>query len=367
MQILIAAGGTGGHIFPAVSLAERLRAAQNIRAEILFICSDKKTDIELLKTQDEIFNVDSLPVHSFGRIFSLKIFNFLVRLYSATLKSYTILRNFKPDVVVGFGGYVSGPVVMLASFMNIPTIIHEQNLIPGRANRILSYFVDKVAVSFKDTQRFFPPKTVFTGNPIRSRTFIPVPKDKARRLLGLYENRFTILVMGGSHGAHTINETMLKIVSLMNEEERNGIQIIHLCGDADKKMVEAKYKDIGIANTTFTFSLKMDQVYSAADLVIARAGATTLAEVAYFGLPSILIPYPYSKYHQYANAKFFADKGAAILVEQDSRLTDNLRLSISLLIKDSLKLSAIADSMKQLAISNAAGDLAEEVLKLAPS
>lgn len=365
MQILIAAGGTGGHIFPAISLAERLKATQSIKAEILFVCSSKRTDVELLKSKSEAcFKTETLPVCSLGRIFSLKLFNFLVRLYLASIKSYMLLRRFKPDIVIGFGGYVSGPVVMLASFMNIPTIIHEQNLIPGKANRLLSRLVDRVAVSFEDTQKFFPQKSVLTGNPIRS-DFSRISCAKARRILGLCEDRFTILVMGGSQGAHTINEAILKVISLMDKEEKTNLQLIHLCGEIDKEMVESTYKTLGIVNAAFTFSLDMNTIYSAADVVISRAGATSLAEIAYFGLPSVLIPYPYSKYHQYANAKFFADNGAAVLIEQGNRMSDNLRLYISSLMKDRLKLCTMAEAAKKLAAADSAGCLAGEVLRLA--
>lgn len=365
-RILIAAGGTGGHIFPAIALAETLKSVRN-DIEILFVSSDSARDTNLFDMQGAVGKVQVLPVRSLNRVFSLQVFNFLIGLVKGAIKSCLILRRFKPNVVVGFGSYIAGPIVAISYFKKIPTIIHEQNLIPGKANRILARFVDKIAISFEETEEFFLSgtqrnKIVFTGNPIRPK-LIQSPKQKARRLLGLDEDKLTLLIMGGSQGSNALNEAMLQVISLMAQESRDYLQVVHLCGDVDEEWVMAEYKRLGIPNATFAFSNKMDVLYSAADIIVARAGAMTLSEIAYFGLPSILIPYPYSTYHQYANADFFRRSGAALLLEQNNQLVDNLRFSISRLIHGKSELSAMSNAARRLSISNAAMRLAEEVLK----
>lgn len=346
MKILIAAGSSGGHIFPAIATAFKLREL-NVENEVFFVGSKKDLDVGILKNEG----------HGFDTISSNK------EVLKDFILSFSILRRFRPDIAVGFGGYVSFPILAMARLMGISTIIHEQNLVPGLANKILSNIADRVAVSFKETRTFFIRKSRIeeTGNPIRV-NLVRLTKDKALKIFDLEEGKFTILVMGGSQGAHFINDVILEMLKGMSEQQRQYFQFIHLSGLKDFEYVKSGYNALGVKSRVFSFCDRMSEVYSASDLVISRAGATSIAEITFFGLPAILIPYPNMKVHQIDNARFLEEKGAAIVIEQTNLSSSYFKEHILNLVRDRHRLRLISENASKLAVPDAAHRLAKEII-----
>jgi UDP-N-acetylglucosamine--N-acetylmuramyl-(pentapeptide) pyrophosphoryl-undecaprenol N-acetylglucosamine transferase len=242
----------------------------------------------------------------------------ILRLVKSAFESIKIILRFRPDLVIGFGGYASFLLVFFAWVLGIKTLIHEQNVIIGRANRALAPFVDRISISFsqtKDYMRVYSDKLFLTGNPLRP-GLIRVKTDEALDFFGFSKDRFTILVMGGSLGAHKINMEFFKTASLI--KDRVNFQIIHLCGVDDFDFLNDGYKNINIIAKVFKFLDQMQYAYSGSDLVICRGGALTVSELIFFELPAIIIPYPYAYAHQLANAKVLTDIKCAILIEDQS-------------------------------------------------
>ena len=349
MKILIAAGSSGGHIFPAIATAFRLREL-NKGNEILFLGSEKNIDREIFK--NEGYDYCTISAHN--------------RFFKDIVSSFLILKKFKPDIVIGFGGYVSFPILLAAKILNIPTMAHEQNLFPGLANRVLANFVDRVAISFSETNTFFLRKSIIeeTGNPVRSNL---VKLDRARALerFGLNSGKFTILVMGGSQGAHFINGTVVEMLRAMDEAHTGGLQIIHLCGMRDFEFIKSRYASLHVENRVFSFFDMMGQAYSACDLVISRAGATSISEITFFGKPAVLIPYPNPKVHQIDNARFLEKNGAAIVIEQAELSKDRLKKIILDLLGDRGKLKSMSENSLRLSRPDAARKLAVGILNVA--
>lgn len=312
MRILIAAGGTGGHLFPALRLAEEIESREV--GEILFVTSLRKQDIDMLTKKDIRFcAVPLIGLQSRG---VLAVFDFAIRLVAGTIKSLFLLLRFRPSVTIGFGGYISGPILLLSSLFRIKTIIHEQNVYPGKTNRILANFVDKIAITFpatKDYLKRFESKTIITGNPLRKGL-------KRTRKTG---NTFIILAMGGSQGSHALNKLVPEAVDLMQGDSKEILEIIHISGYRERHEVLKAYQDKGIKNRVFSFTEEINKLYNESDFVIARAGATTVSELLYLAKPSILIPYPHANGHQLLNARVLVDKGIAVLLEeQDLKAKD---------------------------------------------
>ncbi|MBU4150007.1 MAG: undecaprenyldiphospho-muramoylpentapeptide beta-N-acetylglucosaminyltransferase [Candidatus Omnitrophica bacterium] len=314
MKIFIVAGGTGGHLFPAIRLAEEILSRGT--AEVLFIASSRKQDRDILRKKNIGFQ--TLPIIGMQRKNIFAILNFLARLFVGTLKSIYLLARFRPGCVIGFGGFVSGPIVLLASLSGARTVIHEQNVFPGKANLLLAKFADKIAVNFEESIKYlkgFESKIVVSGNPLR-----PGLKRSERSRDG-----FTILAMGGSQGAHTLNILVPEALNLLEPSRKNALEIIHIAGHREKQDVENAYKDKGIANRVFAFTHDMGKIYSECDFVIARAGATTVSELAHLAKPSILIPYPFAQGHQKLNAMVLERSGLAVMVEEQGLKAETLR------------------------------------------
>lgn len=347
MKILIAAGSSGGHIFPAIATAFRLKEL-NSQNEIFFVGSNKALDGAILRNEGCPFGTISSDKNIFRDLFS----------------SYSILKNFRPDIAVGFGGYVSFPMLAMAKLMGIATVIHEQNLVPGLANRMLSNIADSVGVSFKESKVFFLNKSKVkeTGNPIRI-NLLKIKKDKAVKMFELDEQRFTVLVMGGSQGAHFINDAVLDALKKMSPEEKGYFQFIHLSGLKDFDFVKSSYGSLGIMHKVFSFCDRMSEVYSASDLIISRAGASSISEITFFGLPSILVPYPNPKIHQIENAKFLEGKNAAVVIEQGNLNGSYLKELVFNLMRDRFRLKQLAQNAAALSAPEAAERLAEEIIK----
>lgn len=361
VKVLIACGKTGGHIFPGLSLAEQLKQRSS-DIELIFIVTGTRLARRLLFARS--YRLLTMPIEPMPYRFSIRYFKFLIKLMLAFGRSWSLLRKVKPDVVVGFGGAVSGPILLVAAWLRIPTLIHEQNVVPGRSNRILSSFVTKVATSFEETQRYFKAKVVaLTGNPIRAEI---LGKKKLEVLgeLGLSEGRFTVLVLGGSQGSHRINEVAFSAFARMGQDASSRLQVIHLTGVADFQMVRESYHGFEFGKVIFAYLDRIGLAYAASDLVVARAGASTISEVTSLGLPAILIPYPYGTGDQSANARLLNDAGAAILIEEGELSADRLKGCILELMADRIKLERMAACSRALGKPFASQRLADEVLKL---
>ena len=353
LKVLIVAGGTGGHILPALTLAREIRKRRI--GEVLFVASSRKQDRDMIS--DKGVNFTTLPITPVGSRSIFAVLNFLIKLFIGTIKSACILLKFKPDTVVGFGGYVSGPIVLLASFSGAKTIIHEQNVYPGKANRILARFVNKIAISFPEAKDFlkgFESKIIFSGNPLRE----GLERDDSIRPV----DSFTVLVIGGSQGAHKLNTVVPEALSLMEENNRNMLNIIHIAGKNDLEEVKAYYNKIEIKNRVFSFTEHMARLYNECDFVISRAGAMTISELLALEIPAILVPYPYALGHQKFNAMALEKIGSGILLEEKDLTAYAMRDAI-LKLMDRNVLSAMAGRAKNIDKPDACKILIKELYK----
>lgn len=352
-KILIATGPSGGHIFPAMAFLDSLKQRFNDLEAVLIL--PERGLLKRIEGTD--YKVSYIKMPSIKLNIGLKnisdIFNFI----SGSIKSISILFKFQPDIVVGFGSLASIPVVMSAWLLRIRTLIHEQNVIPGRANKLLALFSDRIAVSFKETKVYLrnsENKIVVTGNPLR-KNLLRIDKTKALGFFGLNPDKFTILVMGGSQGSHSINKAFLKAVSLI--PDKSCFQIIHLCGPADYEFLDKGYKELGIGFALHRFLGPMEYAYSASDIVLSRAGATAISEIIFFGIPAIFIPYPYAYKHQYKNAEILEKSGCAIIIEDKALNAHALKEDLVSLLKDSRKIENIHQAYKGFLNASNAGDL----------
>lgn len=313
MKVLAVTGSSGGHIFPALAFLEALKEKhKNIDALLLL---PEKRAIKNIKNPGYEVKYVSMP--SLELRVSLTNITNTGKVIEGFLKSVFIVLKFQPDVIIGFGSLLTVGVVLCGWLLRIKTFIHEQNAVPGRANRLLAKFADKIAVSFDETIGYLQKhknKTIVSGNPLRN-SLCRIDKSKALDFFGFGADKFTILVMGGSLGSHKINMEFFKAVSLL--KNKSVLQIIHLSGTSDYETLYESYRKTGINFSLFGFFDRIEFAYSASDIVIARAGATTIAEIINFSLPAILIPYPYAYRHQYRNAKVLEDKGCAVVFEEE--------------------------------------------------
>ena len=362
MKTLIAAGGSGGHIFPAVALAEELKL-KDINAGILFVGSEKALDRRIFEREGfeyRLLSANKLPYKA-----SFSSLLFFLKLSIDILKSLAIIMKYRPDTVVGFGGYVSAPVIAAAWILGIPRTVHEQNAVPGRANAMLFRFADRIAISFEETKKYlgrYSGKSVFTGNPIRASL---LEDDRAGNIkkMGLDQQKFTILVIGGSQGAHNLNKAFLKTLSKISEDTRRALQIIHITGIADYGWASAAYKELSVEHRVHSFLDRIEEAYSASDLIVTRSGASAIFEIAYFGRPMILIPYPFALSHQSENARIFSAGGAAIEIDEKDLSGDLMKEKIEGLLKDRNKLSEMSRSARRMSVPDSSRSLAEAVLK----
>lgn len=312
-RFIIAGGGTGGHLFPGMAIAEEVMR-RNPKSKILFISSGKPFEKEILSRNQ----FRHIAIAAAG----IKRLGLRQQIYSAALipkgifQSIVILNKFKPDLVVGVGSYSAGPVVIGAWLMRIPVVLHEQNIIPGVTNRLLSIFARRIYVSFKKTtESFNPKKTYFTGNPIR-KEILSAASGKTKGTLKK-PTLFTILVLGGSQGAHALNTAVIESLPFL--KDKNRYFFIHQTGYQDEERIKEGYRSMNISCRVQPFFNDMPRQYRAADLMICRAGATTVAEITGMGKSAIFIPYPYAAdNHQAVNAKSLANAGAAeMILEKD--------------------------------------------------
>lgn len=311
MKVIIAGGGTGGHVFPGIALAESL-IEKYPEAQITFVGTPKGLEAKVIPKTG--YQLNFISVRGFvGKSLNEKLKS-LMSLLKSMFESKNIIDSFLPDIVFGVGGYASFPVVLTASLRKIPTIILEQNIVPGLANKLLSKIASAVAITYPETMEYFQrEKTYLTGTPIRRR-ILEGDKQKAKKLFNIEEGRITILILGGSLGARKINKAMTEGLSYLLPL-KNRIQIIHQTGESDYNWVSNEYKNLPFRATVLPFIYDMVEAYAVADLVISRAGASTIAELTAIGKASILIPYPYAAYnHQEMNARRLFSRGACELI-----------------------------------------------------
>src|SRR3954453_7509531 len=347
MNAVIACGGTGGHLFPGVAVAEALRTRGH---DVMLFVSEKEID-QLALSGREQFRFEKLPSIGLPSLYSPAILGFVRRFNQSLGLCRAIYRKFQPHVILGMGGFTSTAPVLAGKMRGVPTFIHESNAIPGKANKMTARMVRAVLLGFKECAPFFPRvHTEVTGTPIRTE-LQRLDQKEARTKLGLREDLLTLLVMGGSQGASGINQAMIKSLPSLRA---TGLQIVHLTGVRDERLVADNYLRENIPAYVAPFHHRMEEAYSAPDLAIARPGAASLAELAFYGLPSILIPFPYAADdHQTRNAEIVVAAGAAILLKEADLSGDLLARSITTLARDAAKLRAMSESSTRIAPQHA--------------
>jgi UDP-N-acetylglucosamine--N-acetylmuramyl-(pentapeptide) pyrophosphoryl-undecaprenol N-acetylglucosamine transferase len=349
MNTVIACGGTGGHLFPGLAVAEALRARGH---EVLLFISEKEVDTLAVEGRTE-FRYEKLPTVALPSPFSPAILAFVRRFNESFSLCRAIFRKFQPQVVLGMGGFTSTAPVLAGRFRGIPSFLHESNAVPGKANRYTARFVRAVLLGFKECASYFPrtPAEV-TGTPIRA-SLRPIDRAQALEKLGLQAGLPTLLVMGGSQGASGINQALIKAMPSLKDF---ALQVIHLAGQRDAQLLEDNYRRENIPAYVAAFHHQMEEVYSAADLAIARAGASSLAELALFRLPSLLVPYPYAADdHQTRNAEIFVRHNAALLVKESELTGESLAKKVRELLGQRAQLRTMSANAAALASKNAAG------------
>ena len=360
-RFIISGGGTGGHIFPALSIAEGLKQ-RFPDAEILFVGALGKMEME--KVPAAGFRIIGLPVAGFHRGEIWRNLLFLPKLLASMWKARSVVRNFKPDCVIGVGGYASGPVLKVATQMGIPTLLQEQNSFAGVTNKLLGKKASKVCVAYQNMDRFFPKeKIVFTGNPIRKGLEgIEDKSEESFRFFGLDTDKPVVLIVGGSLGARSLNNGLLAKLTLMRS---SGVQFLWQTGKIYYREIKAELEKNPAGNVhLYEFIQRMDLAFAVADLVISRAGAGIISELCMVGKSSILVPSPnVAEDHQTANARALADQGAALMI-RDAEISERLVEEALILVKEQERLADLSENIKKMATPNATKDIVEVIVSL---
>lgn len=356
-RFIISGGGTGGHIYPAVAIANELKS-RFPEAEFLFVGAKDK--MEMQKVPQAGYAIKGLWISGIQRKLTLDNAMFPFKLLSSMWNSFRIIKSFKPDVVIGTGGFASGAVLKVASMLNIPTVIQEQNSYPGITNKLLAKKTNKICVAYENLERFFPKdKMILTGNPVRQDLINEASKSEAIAYFKLDANKKTLLVLGGSLGARRINQLIEKELDFLLSQN---IQIIWQCGKLYLNDY-SKYNEKENVQVV-AFIDRMDLVYAAADVVISRSGASSVSELCIVGKPTIFIPSPnVAEDHQTKNAKAISDKNGAILIKE-SELEAQFETVFFDLISNESKQAKLSQNIKKLAKPNATKDIVEEIVKL---
>ncbi|MEZ4398797.1 MAG: undecaprenyldiphospho-muramoylpentapeptide beta-N-acetylglucosaminyltransferase [Kofleriaceae bacterium] len=354
MRVLIAGGGTGGHLFPGVAIAEEVRA-RDAGAAVQFVGTARGIEARVLPELG--WDLALIQVSGLKTVGAWGAVKGLARLPRALWQARRIVKRFKPDAVIGVGGYASGPVVLMAWLARVPTAICEQNSIPGFTNKLLGRLVRRVFLAFAESRRFFKASKIeMSGNPVRrdlvarlSAPSTPAPPSAAQ---------LTVLVSGGSLGAVAVNELASQALIALAKER--ALTVIHQTGQADADKIAARYREAGVTAEVTAFVKDMAAAYLRADLIVCRAGATTVAELAIAGKPAIFIPYPFAAdNHQERNAAEMAAAGAALSYRQADLTADQLAAAIEPLLDDDARRAAMGATMRSLARPHAAGVIVE--------
>lgn len=358
-KFIIAGGGTGGHIFPAIAIADNLKQQQP-NCEILFVGASGRMEME--KVPQAGYKIIGLEVVGLQRSLTLKNLLFPFKLLKSLFQAFSVVRNFKPNACIGVGGYASGPVLFIAALLGVKIFIQEQNSYPGITNKILSKFAKKIFVAYDNLNAFFNTnKIILTGNPVRKDITAVLPtKQEALSFFNLKENKKTILIIGGSLGARTINESIEKNIDLFTE---NNIQLLWQTGKIYYDGIRERTKDKNLSEVKIhQFIKEMNMAYAAADIIISRAGALSISELCIVGKPTILIPSPnVSEDHQTKNAMALVNKNAAVLIK-DIEAKEKLGNEVLALLRDENKLNNLSNNIKTLAKTNAANDIVTEII-----
>lgn len=363
LRIIISGGGTGGHIFPAVSIANAIRAKYP-EAKILFVGALGRMEMQRVPAAG--YEIVGLPISGFNRKNMLKNVVVLYRIWKSQQMAKKIIRKFNPMAAVGVGGYASGPMLNQCTKMGIPCLIQEQNSYAGVTNKILSKKVDRICVAYDGMERFFPAdKIVKTGNPVRQALLdTKLTKAEALKSFGLSEDKKTILIVGGSLGARTVNESVLQNLDMIKE---SGVQFIWQTGKYYNASIMAELKQRGTVSSLHVtdFISDMGAAYKAADLVISRAGASSISEFCLIGKPVILVPSPnVAEDHQTKNAMALVNKNAALYVKDADAPAEVVKLALQT-VKDDARLKELSENILKLALPDSADIIANEVVKLA--
>ncbi|MHC0446073.1 undecaprenyldiphospho-muramoylpentapeptide beta-N-acetylglucosaminyltransferase [Flavobacterium sp. 3-218] len=356
-KFILSGGGTGGHIYPAIAIANELKL-QFPDAEFLFVGARDK--MEMQKVPQAGYEIKGLWIAGLQRKLTLQNMMFPLKLASSLLESKRIIKKFKPNVVIGTGGFASGPLLQAAGSAGIPTVVQEQNSYPGITNKLLSKKANAICVAYQNLERFFPKeKIVLTGNPVRQDLIdIESKREEAIAFYGLDPNKKTLLVLGGSLGARRINQLIEKELQNFLSQD---VQVIWQCG----KLYFEDYKKHNQPNVKVVdFIERMDFVYAAADVIISRAGASSVSELCIVGKPVIFIPSPnVAEDHQTKNAQAIVDEKGAILLKE-SELDSQFSIVFEALLKDSGKQKQLSDNIKKLARPDATKQIVEQIKKL---
>lgn len=372
-RIIISGGGTGGHIFPAVSIANAIRELCP-EAEILFVGAEGR--MEMQRVPDAGYRIIGLPVAGFDRQHLWKNFAVIIKLLRSQWKARKIIKEFRPQVAVGVGGYASGPTLKTAGMMGIPTLIQEQNSYAGVTNKLLAQKADRICVAYEGMEKFFPAeKILLTGNPVRQTLLNdPITREEAAHLFSLDPNQKTILILGGSLGARTINQTLT--AGLAQIKAHSEVQFIWQTGKIYIEQVKAAitaFTGEAVRNTRVSslpnlyvtdFIKNMNSAYTLADLVISRAGAGSISEFCLLGKPVILVPSPnVAEDHQTKNALALVNKDAALYIK-DAEAQEKLLDTALATVTDDEQLKQLSQNISKLALPDSARIIAQEVLKL---
>lgn len=354
MRVAIACGGTGGHLFPGLAVAQELH---NRGHEALLFVSEKAIDATALRAHPE-FRAEKLPSIGMPPVFSPAFVRFLQRMWESMGLCRQILKRFRPDAVLAMGGFTSLPPVLQARRMGLPCFVHESNAIPGKANRFCARFATRVLLGFEEAASWFRfGDCLFTGTPVRLGMERRLPAEQARLVFRLDPQKKTLLVTGGSQGAAGVNQLLFRNASRLASA---GVQVIHLTGERDEQLAAANYLRAELPAYVAAFYEKMEEAYCAADLVVSRAGASSLTEIAYFGLPSVLVPYPFAAdNHQEANAKIFERKGAAEVVRESDSTAESFGILVENLMANDSRRAKMAEAAASLLPRDSAARVAD--------
>jgi UDP-N-acetylglucosamine--N-acetylmuramyl-(pentapeptide) pyrophosphoryl-undecaprenol N-acetylglucosamine transferase len=361
MRLLIAGGGTGGHLFPGIAVAEEF-LARDPANQVLFVGTERGVEARVLpKLGYRLECIAAAGIRGKGTLSRLKGIGLLLYAYS---QSRQLLRSFKPDLVLGVGGYASGPAVLAARGMQIPRFVHEQNAIPGMTNKLLAYVAGQVFISLDESARYFPKdKVLLTGNPLRRQILEQVERQGAEPRTPSPEPAFHLLVFGGSLGAHAINEAMAAAAPLLSGW-RGRLTITHQTGDKDQEAVAQAYREAGLEAEVVTFIDDMAAAYRRADLVVCRAGATTIAEATACGKPCLFIPFPFAvDDHQRRNAEALLKKGACEMLLELELSGERLAATVGGLLREPERLAGMGRQARSLARLEAAKVIVDEMMK----
>ncbi len=357
-RAIIAGGGTGGHLFPGIAVAREM-GKRFERSRIVFIVGRRRMEMDILDRygyERQFIDVEGLKGRGLFRGAGV-----VIRLPKGFYQAARVIRHVSPQVVLGVGGYTAGPVCLAGRFLGVPTAIHEQNSYPGMTNRILARVVNKVLISFDESREHFRSASIaLTGNPVREELFIT--QDEEEKVSGT----FTLLVLGGSQGAQAINRA---VVDALVHLRKRGLspRVIHQTGHLDHERVLKEYREHGLEGNVLPFVEDMAGAYARADLVVSRAGATTLAELAALGKASILIPYPYAaNQHQETNARVLEQVGGAIVKREQEMSGEDLAKELGALMKHPEKVKEMAHAVLVRGRRDAARQIVDQLLEMAP-